>query len=29
MTARFQAMLGAGWGWFFANLILILLIALP
>ncbi|HYI64656.1 MAG TPA: NADH-quinone oxidoreductase subunit NuoH [Allosphingosinicella sp.] len=29
MTAWFQAMLGAGWGWFIATLILILLIALP
>jgi len=29
MTAYLQGLLGAGWGWFFANLILILLIALP
>ena len=29
MTGWFQNLLGAGWGWFFANLILILLIALP
>jgi NADH-quinone oxidoreductase subunit H len=29
MTAFFQSYLGTGWGWFVANLILILLIALP
>lgn len=29
MTAFFQSFLGDGWGWFAANLILILLIALP
>jgi NADH-quinone oxidoreductase subunit H len=29
MTAFFQFYLGTGWGWFVANLILILLIALP
>lgn len=29
MTAYLQGLLGAGWGWFVANLILILLIALP
>jgi len=29
MTGWFQASLGAGWGWFIANLILILLIVLP
>ncbi len=29
MTAWFQSFLGIGWGWFVANLILILLIALP
>jgi len=29
MTAFFQNLLGIGWGWFVANLILILLIALP
>jgi NADH-quinone oxidoreductase subunit H len=29
MTEFFQASLGTGWGWFVANLILILLIALP
>jgi len=29
MTAWFQSILGIGWGWFVANLILILLIALP
>ena len=29
MTAWFQSFLGIGFGWFIANLILILLIALP
>ena len=29
MTEFFQSALGTGWGWFVANLILILLIALP
>jgi NADH-quinone oxidoreductase subunit H len=29
MTAWFQGLLGAGWGWFVATLILILMIALP
>jgi NADH-quinone oxidoreductase subunit H len=29
MTGWFQASLGEGWGWFLANLILILLIVLP
>ena len=29
MTAFFQSYLGIGWGWFVANLILVLLIALP
>lgn len=29
MTEFFQGLLGTGWGWFVANLILILLIALP
>ena len=29
MTAWFQGLLGAGWGWFIATFILILLIALP
>src|SRR5690606_31158524 len=29
MTAFFQYYLGTGWGWFVANLILVLLIALP
>ncbi|MGQ3230677.1 MAG: NADH-quinone oxidoreductase subunit H, partial [Blastomonas fulva] len=29
MTEFFQSSLGMGWGWFVANLILILLIALP
>ena len=28
MTAWFQGLLGAGWGWFIATLILILLIAI-
>ncbi|HZV17336.1 MAG TPA: NADH-quinone oxidoreductase subunit NuoH [Sphingobium sp.] len=29
MTAWFQTLLGTGWGWFVANLIYVLLIALP
>ena len=29
MTSWFQSLLGTGWGWFIANLIYILLIALP
>ena len=29
MTAFFQTYIGTGWGWFIANLIGILLIALP
>jgi len=29
MTAWFQTLLGTGWGWFIANLIYVLLIALP